>query len=94
LSRRGVRIHLPPALQILLSTAAVETVDARDLVGAIAALEARYPGLADRVMEPGGRPRPLVHVFVNDRRADPCDFAATDLAAGDEVWLIPAVAGG
>ena len=56
----------------------------------IDALEARVPGLRDRLVEPGPRLRPHINVFVAGAPAQ----LATAVTAHDTVHVIPAVSGG
>lgn len=60
-------------------------------VGAlIEALDARVPGLCDRLVESGTRLRPHINVFVAGVPAD----LTTPVGAADTVHIIPAVSGG
>jgi sulfur-carrier protein len=56
----------------------------------IDALDARVPGLRDRLVEPGPRLRPHINVFVAGSPAD----LATPVGADETVHVIPAVSGG
>jgi len=58
------------------------------------ALDAQYPGFGERVREDHGEVRRFVNVFVNGVNVRDREGAATALAAGDEVGIIPAMAGG
>ena len=60
----------------------------------LTALDARYPGLGERIQEPDGQIRRFVNVFVNGKNVRELDGPATPLKAGDEVGIIPAMAGG
>ncbi|CAA9580248.1 MAG: FIG038648: MoaD and/or ThiS families [uncultured Thermomicrobiales bacterium] len=57
-------------------------------------LDARYPGLRKRICEGDGRIRRFVNVFVNGNNVREGDGEATPLRPGDEVGIIPAMAGG
>jgi molybdopterin synthase sulfur carrier subunit len=57
-------------------------------------LNARFPGLMDRVCEPDGEIRRFVNVFVNGENVRNLQGAATAVKGGDEVGIIPAMAGG
>lgn len=57
-------------------------------------LDRRFPGLAERIRDEEGEIRRFVNVFVNGTNARERDGAATALAPGDEVGIIPAMAGG
>jgi molybdopterin synthase sulfur carrier subunit len=58
------------------------------------ALERQHPGLRERVCEPDGEIRRFVNVFVNGENTRQLDGAATSVKPGDEVGIIPAMAGG
>jgi MoaD family protein len=57
-------------------------------------LDDRYPGLKERVCDPDGEIRRFVNVFVNGENVRKLQGAATPLTNGDEVGIIPAMAGG
>jgi molybdopterin converting factor small subunit len=57
---------------------------------ALVALDARWPGLLDRVCEPGPVLRRHLNVFVDGERAG----LATPLPPGATLHVIPAVSGG
>ena len=57
-------------------------------------LDASYPGLAERIRESDGQIRRFVNVFVNGENVRDREGAATPLRPGDEVGIIPAMAGG
>lgn len=67
-----------------------QEVEGADVAAVIAALDARIPGIADRLTEPGPRLRPHINVFV---RGEPAGIA-TPVDPGDTVHVIPAVSGG
>lgn len=53
-------------------------------------LDARSPGMRDRLVEAGPRLRPHINVFVDGRAAD----LSTPVGEGATVHVIPAVSGG
>lgn len=57
-------------------------------------LNARYPGIRERVCEADGEIRRFVNVFVNGENVRKLQGAATPVKSGDEVGIIPAMAGG
>lgn len=57
-------------------------------------LDATYPGLSERLREDDGQIRRFVNIFVNGSNIRELDGAATALRSGDEVGIIPAMAGG
>ena len=57
-------------------------------------LDARFPGLKERVCDPDGGIRRFVNVFVNGKNVRDLQGAETPVRSGDEVGIIPAMAGG
>lgn len=60
----------------------------------IESLERQFPGIKDRVVEPDGELRRFVNVFINGENARQLDGIASAVKSGDEVGIIPAMAGG
>lgn len=65
-------------------------VEGLNVDAVLTALDARVPGLRDRLVEAGPRLRPHINVFVEGQPAT----LATAVADGDTVHVIPAVSGG
>jgi molybdopterin synthase sulfur carrier subunit len=65
-------------------------VDAATVAEAIATLDERWPGLADRLCEPGPALRRHINVYVDRERAD----LQTGLAPTSRVDVIAAISGG
>jgi molybdopterin converting factor small subunit len=65
-------------------------VEAATVVGAIDELDARWPGLRDRLCEPGPVLRKHINVYVDRERAG----LETPLAARSRVDVIAAISGG
>jgi molybdopterin synthase sulfur carrier subunit len=59
----------------------------------LADLGAKYPALRERLFD-GEELRRFVNVYVNDEDIRYLDDVATAVAPGDEISIIPAVAGG
>jgi molybdopterin synthase sulfur carrier subunit len=90
-------VHLPPTLPPLFPHLPRRLdVDATSVGDAIAQLDARWPGLRDRVCEPAGDGsgavvlRPHVRAFVDGERAE----LDTPLSAGARLDVIAAISGG
>jgi hypothetical protein len=65
-------------------------VPAHDLAGLILELDARYPGMWDRLCEPGPRLRRHINAFVDGQPAT----LESHVTAESVVHIIPAVSGG
>jgi molybdopterin converting factor small subunit len=84
-------LHLPMTLQPLFTDLPRRLdVDAPTVLSAIAQLEERWPGIRDRLLQPGPEIRPHIHVYVNRERA----ALDTPLAPGARVDVIAAISGG
>jgi sulfur-carrier protein len=85
------KVHLPKSLLPLFAGLdAVVTADGATVGESLMALDERWPGLMDRLCEPGPRLRPHIKVFV-DR--DPAELA-TPVSADDRIDVLTAITGG
>ena len=84
-------IHLPTTLTALFSDLPRHVeVEAATVDTAIEQLEQRWPGVRDRLCEPGPVLRRHIHVYVDQRRA----ALDTALAERSRVTVIAAISGG
>jgi sulfur-carrier protein len=60
----------------------------------IADLERQFPGLRERLVDDAGELRRFVNIYVNQEDIRFMDNRATALKDGDEVAIVPAIAGG
>jgi molybdopterin synthase sulfur carrier subunit len=70
------------------------TVQASDIASAIAALDQRYPGFRDRLLDEKGELRQFVNLYLNDEDVRLGSGLKAKVADGDEISIVPAVAGG
>ena len=84
-------VHLPATLPPLFAglPRRIE-IDAGTVAEAITSLDARWPGLRDRLCEPGPTLRRHINVYVDRERAD----LTTALDGGSRVDVIAAISGG
>ena len=84
-------LHLPPVVLSLFPGLPRELeVEAATVNEAINRLNERWPGLRDRLVEPGPTLRPHINVYV-DRERGGLD---TELAVGSRLDVIAAISGG
>ena len=84
-------IHLPPTLPPLFHELPRRLdIDAADVDEAITRLDERWPGLRDRLCEPGPALRHHINVYVDRERAG----LQTPLTAHSRVDVIAAISGG
>ena len=85
------QLHVPRSLAALFPGVPRHLeIEATDVAGLIRVLDADYPGMWDRLCEPGPRLRPHMKAFVDHQPAT----LTTPIAADSVVHLIPAVSGG
>ncbi|MCS5705123.1 MAG: MoaD/ThiS family protein [Cyanobacteriota bacterium] len=90
----AVQVLIPTPLQKFTNDEASASVDAASVDALIDALDARYPGLKGRLCDESGKLRRFLNVYVNSEDIRFLDNQATALKDGDEVSIVPAVAGG
>ncbi len=84
-------VHVPRSLAaVIAGMPRTLEVEGGDLEAVIRALESAYPGVLDRLCEPGPRIRPFINVFVDGSRAD----LPTLVGPTSVIHVVPAVAGG
>jgi molybdopterin converting factor small subunit len=89
----SVTVKLPTILRTHAGGVPVVEATGATLAEVLADLDARYPGLTDRLRKDGGLSR-FVNVYVNEEDARHLGALEAPIAEGDTVSIIPAVAGG
>ncbi len=90
----AVKVRIPAPLRPLTNNLDIVPGDDGTLSSCIDSLETAYPGLKARICEDTGEIRRFVNVYVNGEDVRFMDGLSTALKAGDEVSIVPAVAGG
>ncbi len=88
------KVRIPTPLRKLTNNEEVVEVAAGTVGEAITALQARYPGIRERLLDESGAVRRFVNVYVNEEDIRFLQNQQTPLKDGDEVSIIPAIAGG
>jgi len=89
-----VQVRIPAPLRKLTHDEEVVETSAETIGDAITDLESRYPGLQERLLDDDGQVRRFVNVYVNEEDIRFLQEKETPLKDGDEVSIIPAIAGG
>jgi molybdopterin converting factor small subunit len=90
----SVTVRIPTQLRELSGGAAELSAEGATVAEVLKALEAAYPGFAERLFDDHGELRRFVNVFVADEDIRFLDGVNTDVAPGATVSIVPAVAGG
>jgi molybdopterin synthase sulfur carrier subunit len=88
------KVRVPGPLRKLTNNEEVVEIEAATICDAIAELQSRYPGIKDRLVDEKGEVRRFVNVYVNEEDIRFLQNQQTPLKEGDEVSIIPAIAGG
>ncbi len=86
-------IRIPMPLRKLTNEADIVESEAGTLKEAIDGLEGQFPGIKDRLVDEAGEIRRFVNVYINGEDVRFLDNVNTALKSGDEVSIVPAVAG-
>ena len=90
----AVTVRIPVPLQKMTKDQPIVTIDATSIREMIDRLEAAYPGIASSIVDDSGKIRRFVNVFVNEENVRSLSGENTAVKDGDEVSIIPAIAGG
>ncbi|MGH7373465.1 MAG: ubiquitin-like small modifier protein 1 [Candidatus Rokuibacteriota bacterium] len=90
----AVLVRIPTPLRSLTKGAAEVQADAATVTDLIEVLERQFPGLKERLVEDGGELRRFINIYINQEDIRFLQGATTTLKQGDEVSIVPAIAGG
>jgi molybdopterin converting factor small subunit len=93
----AVQVLIPTPQQKFTNNEAsvsLEPNEADNVNALLQALEQRFPGILERLCDGEGKLRRFLNVYVNKEDIRFLDHQITALADGDEVSIVPAVAGG
>jgi molybdopterin converting factor small subunit len=88
-----VEVRIPTILRPYTNGEKVVTAEAENLGGLISALNAKYVGLGERLLE-NNELRRFINIYINDEDVRFMGSLTATLKAGDSVTILPAVAGG
>ncbi|MCC6234379.1 MAG: MoaD/ThiS family protein [Verrucomicrobiales bacterium] len=90
----SVKVRIPTPLRKLTHNEELVQVDASTVGAAITELQSRYPGIKERLLDEQGAVRRFVNVYVNEEDIRFLQNQQTPIKDGDEISIIPAIAGG
>jgi len=90
----SVTVRIPTPLRKITASLDSVSADGGSLAECIDGLDAAYPGLKERLCDEAGEIRRFVNIYVNGEDVRFLQGLATPVKDGDEVSIVPAVAGG
>lgn len=91
----AVQILIPAPMRGLAGNQARVSIEEGATIGEVlGALATQYPGVGPRIFEAPGRLRRFINVYLNGEDIRSLESEATPVKAGDEIGIIPAMAGG
>jgi molybdopterin synthase sulfur carrier subunit len=89
----AIKVRIPTPLQKLTNGKTEVECSAKNIQELIDVLEKDYPGMKDRLSD-GGKIRRFINIYVNEEDIRFVNKEATVLKDGDNVSIVPAIAGG
>ena len=89
----AIEVRIPTILRSYTGGEKAVTAQGGNLASLIDDLESNHPGIADRLLDAGDLRR-FVNVYVNDEDVRFIGGLEAELSDGDQVVVLPAVAGG
>ena len=90
----AIQVKIPTPLRKLTAGKDIVEVAAGTVGEAIDALEAAHPGLKNKICDANGNVRRFINVYANQDDIRFQEKLETALKDGDEIAIIPAIAGG
>ena len=89
-----VTVRIPTPLRAVAKGNADVQAKGDTIDDVLADLERQFPGMRERLVDDSGELRRFINVYVNQEDIRFLDNRATKLKDGDEVAIVPAIAGG
>lgn len=90
----SVHVRVPTPLRRFTGGAEQVSVDGANIAALVNDIEHNHPGIKERICDDQGNIRRFVNIFVNGDDIRFLDNLETALKDGDEVSIVPAIAGG
>jgi len=87
-------IRIPTPMRKLTNDQELVEASGANIGELIDSLEQTFPGIKERLCDDNGNVRRFVNIFLNDEDIRFLDDKATAVKQGDEISIVPAIAGG
>ena len=90
----AVLVRIPTPLRGLTKGSGEVQAAGDSVAGVVEDLERQFPGIRERLVDDAGELRRFINIYVNEEDIRFLDGQKTALKAGDQVSIVPAIAGG
>ncbi len=90
----SVTVRLPTVLRPQANGQSTVEIDGANVGEVVSGLVGEFPGLQSNLLDEDGNVRKFVNIYINDEDIRFLDKLETSVSDGDEVAILPAVAGG
>ena len=89
-----IKVRIPTPLMKLTENQSEVSAEGETIFDIINNLESQFNGIKDRICEENGSPRRFINIYVNEEDIRFLEGEMTSVKDGDEISIIPAIAGG
>ena len=89
-----IKVRIPTPLMKLTDNQSEVSAEVETISDIINNLESQFNGIKDRICEENGSPRRFINIYVNEEDIRFLEGEKTTVKDGDEISIIPAIAGG
>ena len=90
----SIQVRIPTPLQKLTQSKSEVSAQGKSVKEILASLEKQYPGFKERLYDEKGSLRRFINFYVNNEDIRFLKGESTPIKEGDEVSIVPAIAGG
>ncbi len=89
-----ISVRIPTPLRKFTGGAESVTASGGTVAAVVQDIESRHPGLKERICDDAGKVRRFVNLYVNGEDIRFLSSLDTPVKEGDEISIVPAIAGG
>ena len=89
-----IKVRIPTPLMKLTDNQSEVSAEGKTISDIINNLENQFNGIKDRICEENGSPRRFINIYINEEDIRFLEGEKTTVKDGDEISIIPAIAGG
>jgi len=90
----AVKVRIPTPLLKLTNNQGEIAAEGNNVKEIFENLENQYPGIKERIYDENGQLRRFINIYINEEDIRFVDGESSSVKDGDEISIIPAIAGG